>query len=249
MTKIMAVAQHKGGTAKTTSTINIGAALATFNKKVLLIDLDPQANLSQSLGITDRDINLYTLMSGRGKAVDAIVNVAENLDIIPSSLDLTATEIELSSKIARENVLKRLIAPLVNYDYILIDCPPSLGLLTANAFAAANYILIPLQAEFLALQGLNRMMDIVEMIKTGINSKLTIAGVFITQYDGRKVLNRNIVKTISELFKSMVFKTVIHENVALAEAPAKGLDIFRYAPKSKGAEDYLSLTKEILTIK
>jgi chromosome partitioning protein len=250
MTKIFAIAQHKGGTGKTTSTINIGAALAQQGYKVLLVDLDPQSNLSQSLGIIDAPMNTYTVMSGKHSIYNAIQGINESLHVLPSSLDLTAAEIEMSSKIGREYILKDAISIIADkYKYILIDCPPSLGLLTANAFTAANYILIPLQAQFLALQGLNKLMEVIELINKGINKDLKIGGVFITQYDNRKILNRNILETISGLFKSVVFKTTIRDNVALAEAPAKGLDVFRYAPKSKGAEDYLALTKEVLKIK
>ncbi len=250
MTKIFAIAQHKGGTGKTTSTINIGAALAQAGKKVLLIDLDPQANLSQSLGIIEAPINTYTVMSGKHSVYNAIQEITEKLHVLPSSLDLTAAEIEMSSKIGREFILRDAISIISDkYNYILIDCPPSLGLLTANAFTAANYILIPLQAQFLALQGLNKLMEVVDIINKGLNKELKISGVFITQYDNRKILNRNVLDTISNLFKSVVLKTTIRDNVALAEAPAKGLDVFRYAPKSKGAEDYLALSKEVLQIK
>jgi chromosome partitioning protein len=247
MSKVIAIAQHKGGTGKTTSTINLGAALSRQGKKVLLIDLDPQANLSQSLGIMDAEANIYGAIKKQYSVTDAIVNITDGLDLIPSTLDLTGAEIELSSVIGREYILKELIDQVKRrYDFIIIDCPPSLGLLTANAFTAAKYILIPLQAQYLALQGLNKLMEVIDLIKKGINKDLKVGGVFITQYDSRKVLNRNVQETISDLFKSQVLQTVIRDNVALAEAPVKGVDVFRYAPKSKGAEDYLALSQEVI---
>ncbi|MEI6949816.1 ParA family protein [Paraflavisolibacter sp. H34] len=249
MTKVIAVAQHKGGTGKTTSTLNLGAALSKQGKHVLLVDLDPQANLSQSLGILEADKNIYGAFKKAYPISEAIVNTTEGLDLVPSTLDLTGAEIELSSVIGREYILKELLEGMnKSYDYIFIDCPPSLGLLTANAFTAARFIIIPLQAQYLALQGLNKLMEVVEIIKRGINKDLKVGGVFITQYDNRKVLNRNVHDTINELFKSQVFNTVIRDNIALAEAPVNGVDIFRYAPKSKGAEDYLALSEEVIHV-
>lgn len=249
MSRIIAIAQHKGGTGKTTSTINLGAALSKQGKQILLVDLDPQANLSQSLGVMEAEKNIYGVIKKQYSINEAIVNTTEGLDLIPSTLDLTGAEIELSSVIGREFILKELIGEVKKkYDYVLIDCPPSLSLLTANAFTAARYIIIPLQAQYLAMQGLSKLIEVVDIIRKGINRDLKIAGVFITQYDNRKVLNRNVLETIKDLFKSQVFETVIRDNVALAEAPVKGLDVFRYAPKSNGALDYQALADEVIKV-
>jgi chromosome partitioning protein len=175
------------------------------------------------------------------------VTVLKGLDIIPSTLDLSGAEIELSSEPGREYILKELIENVRgSYDFIIIDSPPSLGLLTINSFTAADEIIIPLQAQFLAMQGLAKLVEVVEKIKSRLNKGLKIGGVFITQYDGRKVLNRDVVDTINAHFKSEVFKTKIRDNIALAEAPAQAMDIFRYNAKSNGAEDYMELAKEIL---
>ena len=245
MSKVISISNHKGGVGKTTSTINIGAGLNKLGKTVLLIDLDPQANLSQSLGLIDQERNIYGAIRGEYKLEP--IEVLKGLHIIPSTLDLSGAEIELSGEAGREYILRELIEPLRrSYDYILIDSPPSLGLLTINAFTASDEVFIPLQAQYLALQGLSKLMEVVEKIKKRLNKGITVGGVFITQYDNRKVLNRDVVSTIEAHFKNEVFKTKIRDNVALAEAPAQGLDIFRYQAKSYGAEDYLSLCKEII---
>jgi chromosome partitioning protein len=248
MSKVISISNHKGGVGKTTSVINIGAGLNKLGKKVLLIDLDPQANLSQSLGLQDQERTIYGAL--RGEYSLEPLEVLKGLDLIPSTLDLSGAEVELSGEAGREYILRELITPLRgSYDYILIDTPPSLGLLTINAFTASDEILIPLQAQYLALQGLSKLMEVIDKIKKRLNKTLRIGGVFITQYDSRKVLNRDVVTTIEDHFKGGVFKTRIRDNIALAEAPAQGLDIFRYQPKSYGAEDYLSLCKEILKTK
>lgn len=245
MSKVISISNHKGGVGKTTSTINIGAALHKLGKKVLLIDLDPQANLSQSLGLIDQEKNIYGAIRGEYNLTP--IQVLKGWDLIPSTLDLSGAEIELSGEAGREYVLRELIEPLrASYDFILIDSPPSLGLLTINSFTASDEIIIPLQAQFLALQGLTKLMEVIEKIKKRLNKELEIGGVIVTQYDSRKVLNRDVVDTIKTHFKEKVFSTMIRDNVALAEAPAQGLDIFRYNPKSYGAEDYLAITKELL---
>ena len=179
------------------------------------------------------------------------IEILKGLDVIPSTLDLSGAEIEMSGEPGREYILKELIEPLrASYDYILIDSPPSLGLLTLNSFVASDLVFIPLQAQFLALQGLTKLIEVIDKIKKRLNKELKVGGVFITQYDNRKVLNRDVVATIEAHFKNNIFNTKIRDNIALAEAPAQGVDIFRYNPKSYGAEDYLSLCKEILkTIK
>lgn len=245
MSKVISISNHKGGVGKTTSAINIGAGLNILKKKVLLIDLDPQANLTQSLGLTNQERNIYGALKGEYKLQP--IEILKGLDVIPSTLDLSGAEIELSSEPGREYILKELIEPLrASYDFIIIDSPPSLGLLTINSFTASDEILIPLQAQYLALQGLAKLVEVVDKIKGRLNKGLKVGGVFITQYDSRKVLNRDVVETIQAHFKDEVFKSKIRDNIALAEAPSQGLDIFRYNGKSNGAEDYLSLSKEIL---
>ena len=245
MSKVISISNHKGGVGKTTSAINIGAGLNKLGKKILLIDLDPQANLSQSLGLIDQERNIYGALRGEYKLQH--IEIVKGLDIIPSTLDLSGAEVEMSGEAGREYILKELIEPLrASYDFIIIDSPPSLGLLTINAFTASDSILIPLQAQYLALQGLTKLIEVVDKIKRRLNKELRVGGVFITQYDSRKVLNRDVVATIEAHFKDEVFKTRVRDNIALAEAPAQGLDIFRYNLKSYGAEDYLSLSKEIL---
>jgi len=243
--KVISISNHKGGVGKTTSAINIGAGLNLLKKKVLLIDLDPQANLSQSLGLINQESNIYGALRGEYKLQP--IEILKGLDVIPSTLDLSGAEVELSSEPGREYILKELIEPLrASYDFIIIDSPPSLGLLTINSFTASDEILIPLQAQYLALQGLAKLVEVVDKIKQRLNKELKVGGVFITQYDSRKVLNRDVVETIQAHFKDEVFKTKIRDNIALAEAPSQGLDIFRYSSKSNGAEDYLALSKEVL---
>ena len=245
MSKVISISNHKGGVGKTTSAINIGAGLNKLGKKVLLIDLDPQANLSQSLGLIEPERNIYGALRGEYKLEP--LAIVKGLDVIGSTLDLSGAEVEMSGEAGREYILRELIEPIRNnYDYILIDSPPSLGLLTINSFTASDEIFIPLQAQYLALQGLAKLTEVIEKIKKRLNKELKIGGVFITQYDSRKVLNRDVVATIQAHFKDVVFNTIIRDNIALAEAPAQGLDIFRYNAKTNGAEDYLSLSKEIV---
>ena len=267
MSKVISISNHKGGVGKTTSAINIGAGLNKLGKKILLIDLDPQANLSQSLGIKEPKVNIYGALRGEYKLqpVQTLLNfehtphthpqkykpqpveILPGLDIIPSTLDLSGAEVELVGEAGREYILRETIEPLRgSYEFILIDNPPSLGLLTINAFTASDLVFIPLQAQYLALQGLTKLIEVVEKIQRRLNKGLVVGGVFITQYDSRKVLNRDVATAIDSHFKDVVFQTRIRDNVSLAEAPAQGLDIFRYNPRSYGAEDYLSLSKEIV---
>lgn len=244
MSKVISISNHKGGVGKTTSAINIGAGLNILGKKVLLVDLDPQANLSQSLGLNDQERTIYGAIRGEYKLEP--VEVVRGLDVLPSTLDLSGAEVELSGEAGREYILRELLEPLrASYNYIIIDTPPSLGLLTINALTASTEVLIPLQAQYLALRGLTKLLEVVDKIKKRLNKELRVGGVFITQYDNRKILNRDVVATIEAHFKEELFTTRIRDNIALAEAPTQGLDIFRYQPKSYGAEDYLSLCKEI----
>lgn len=248
MTKVISIINHKGGVGKTTSAVNISAGLHKLNRSVLVIDLDPQASLSQSLGIenTDKVLNIYGALKGEYPITP--ITILKGFDIVPSNLDLSVMEVELVGAIAGEKRLQKLLAPLMgNYDYIIIDCPPSLGRLTVNALSCSSLVYVPLQAQFLALKGLAKLLEIIDLVKEGLNPSLEIGGVFTTLYDHRKILNRNIAETLEENFYGRVFKTRIRETVSLAEAPTQGVDIFRYAPKSTGAEDYLALCKEIIT--
>lgn len=245
--KIICFSNHKGGVGKSCSTCNLGAGLARKGKNVLLIDVDPQSNLSLSLGVKDATKNIYQILIGNYSIKESILNIMGNLDLIAGSLDLAGAEIELSSEPGREMILKQSIEPILyDYDYILIDCPPSLGLLTTNALTTSDEIFIPLQAQYLAVQGIDKLGEIIDKIKNRLNRKLIIGGVLITQYDGRKVLNRDIANKVEEYYTDELFKTKIRDNVALAEAPISGKDIFRYNLKCKGAEDYEALCEEVL---
>jgi len=245
--KVICISNHKGGVGKTCSTCNISAGLARRGKKVLMIDLDPQANLSLSYGIKEPNYSIYEVLTNCADVNKSICTIIENLDIIPASLDLAGAEIELSSEAGREVILKEIVDGLSDrYDYVLIDCSPSIGLLTTNALTASDEVIIPLQAQYLSLRGIEKLTSIIEKVKKRLNKGLKISGVFITQFDSRKVLNRDIASAINEHFKDIIYKTKIRDNVSLAEAPGKALDIFRYNPKCNGAEDYDQLCQEIL---
>ncbi len=252
-TRIISMSNHKGGVGKTTSVVSIGTALADMGKKVLLIDIDPQANLTVSLGykeenITEEITTIYEALRGYKKLSPVRIN--KNLDIIPSTIDLSGAETELSAEPGREYILKELLEPFADkYDFIFIDCPPSLGLLTVNAFTASTEIFIPIQPHFLAIKGLSKILEIINKIKARLNKKLEITGVFLTLYDQRKILHREVYETVKAYFGERVFYTRIKENISLAEAPGRGLDIHRYDKKSRGAYDYKMLAKEILKMK
>ncbi len=245
MGKIIALLNHKGGVGKTTSTINLGAGLVELGKKVLLVDLDPQANLTLSLGIPRQPSSIYEAV--RGESDLQPFTYKPGLDVIISTLDLSGAEMELINEAGREFILRELFDPVRDdYDFILIDCPPSLGLLTLNALTSSDFVLIPLQAEFLAMQGLAKIKQVIQKVRLRLNKQLEIGGVIATMYDGRKVLNRDVVETIKKYFGPLVFETYIRDNVALAEAPAQQKDIFSYNANSTGATDYLSLARELL---
>lgn len=245
MTKIISIINHKGGVGKTSSTIAIGSSMNLKGKKVLLIDLDAQANLTQSLFKTTQEKNIYGALKGNYNL--PIYEKRKGFDIVPSTLDLTAAEIELSSEAGREFLLKELITPIKNnYDYILIDCPPALGLLTLNALTSSTDIIIPVEAQYLATQGMAKLIDVIKKVQNRLNKRLNILGIFITKYDSRQTLDKNVAEVIIEMFGNKVFKTFIRKNIAIAEAPTQGVDIFEYNSLSAGAEDYNSLTDEIL---
>lgn len=247
MTRIIALVNQKGGVGKTTSTINIGAALAKAGKRVLLVDLDPQGNLTVSLGIMAHELEatLYEVLTGAFTAVQATIK--KNYDVIPADIRLSGAELELSSQPGREMILKEALQPIqANYDYILIDCPPSLGLITLNGLTAAQEIFIPLQAEFLALNGMAQLLKTIGAVQKRLNPQLNISGIITTLYDSRKNLNKEVLEKIQEYFPEKAFKSLIRDNVALAEAPSFGKDIFEYRPDSNGAEDYKNLSSEII---
>lgn len=245
--KVICISNHKGGVGKTCSTCNIGAGLSRKGKRVLLIDLDPQSNLSLSLDVKDVEQGIYQILTGSASPSQAIYTITENLDIIPATLDLAGAEIEFSSEAGREVILKESISNLLGkYDYVFIDCAPSLGLLTTNALTASQEILIPLQAQYLSLQGITKLTSVIDKVQRRLNPSLKIGGVFLTQFDTRKVLNRDIAEAVERYFQDIIFKTKIRDNVALAEAPSSGKDIFRYSAKSNGASDYDALCEELL---
>ena len=245
--RTIAIINQKGGSGKTTSSINIGAGLTKLKKKVLLIDLDPQAHLTYSLGVPIDSIekSVYNLLR-KEVTLNEIIIEKDRLYLVPSTLDLSGAETELSNIEGKEFLLKEGLKELEGFDYILIDCPPSLGLLTINALTTASEIFIPLQTEFLALQGMSKLLESIEVVKKRLNKKIEVTGIIATRYDKRKNLNKEVVEKIKEYFKDKLFKTLIRDNVALAEAPSYRQTIFDYQPKSHGAEDYLNLSKEIL---
>ena len=251
MTKIIAVLNHKGGVGKTTTTINLAAALQLKKKRVLLIDMDGQANLTESCGLSiEEEQTVYGAMKGEYPL--PLVELNNGLAIVPSCLDLSAAESELINEPGRELILKGLIAKLLDsrkFDYILIDCPPSLGLLTLNALTAADFLIIPVQAQFLAMRGMAKITNVVEIVRQRLNPGLSIGGIVITQFDKRKTLNKSVSELINDSFCDKEFKTVIGDNVALAEAPIKGLNIFEYNKNSNGAKDYMDLALEVLKLK
>ena len=243
---IISLLNHKGGVGKTTSAINIGAGMVELGKRVLLVDLDPQANLTLSLGIPRQAATIYESL--RGESELKPFTAKQNLDVITSTLDLSGAEMELINEAGREYLLRELFEPVrEEYDFIIIDCPPSLGLLTLNALTSSDYVIIPLQTEFLALQGLAKIKQVIQKVRLRLNKKLEIGGVVATMYDHRKVLNRDVVDTIKKYFGDLVFDTMIRDNVSLAEAPSQRKDIFDYSKNSSGSEDYLSLCKEIIS--
>ena len=245
MTKIISIANHKGGVGKTTTTVNLSAGLNQKGKKILCIDLDPQANLTQSLGVKDCEYSIYDSLTQNSDLTP--VTFRRGFDIIPSHINLAGAEVELINEPGREYILKGLINKIkANYDYVFIDCPPSLGLLTVNAFVASDKLLIPLQAEYLATQGLARLMEVINKVKERINPEFDLGGVVLTQFNKRLVLNRDIAKSIEQHFDTKLFESTIRENISLAEAPMSGMDIFTYDKNSIGAHDYKKLVKEFL---
>ena len=249
-TKIMAIINQKGGVGKSTTAINLSAALGELGKQVLLVDLDPQGNSSSGLGVEKSQVQncIYDVLLNDVPVEEVIIpDVCEGLDIVPATINLAGAEVELVSEMARENRLKDAIGALRGkYDYIFIDCPPSLGLLTVNALVAADKLLIPIQCEFYALEGVTKLLDSMKRVKTRLNPTLDIYGVLMTMYDGRTTLSRQVVEEVRSYFGRLVFETLIPRTVKLSEAPSFGQPITLYDPSGKGAQSYMSLAKEVI---
>ncbi len=257
---VISVVNQKGGVGKTTTSVNLGAAIAAKGRKVLLVDMDAQSNLSTHLGLGAKEdpenpgeaptvppFTIYDVLKGSKTVKDVIIHRSDNLDVVPSSLFLSAADLELGGVVGRELILKRALLPVRDqYDVVVIDCPPALGLLSLNALAAVERVIIPVQSEYLALHGVRQLLDTIDQVRGIYNPTLIVGGVLICLHDSRKRLARAVADTIRTYFGDLVFNTIIRTNVALAEAPANGQSIFEYAPKSTGAEDYASLADEVL---
>lgn len=243
---IISVANHKGGVGKTATTVGLGGALQSKGFRVLLIDADGQANLTDSLGFSmDMDKTLYEALKGKEEL--PICKHKDGIDVVPACLDLSAAEVELMNEPGRETILSSLLQPIrQNYDFILIDCPPSLSLLTLNAMTASDSLIIPVQAEYLAMRGMGKLINVIDKVKKRLNANLKIEGILLTMYDSRKNLHQSVAETVQETFKDDVFATMIRTNVAIAESTSAKQDVFHYAPKSNGAQDYLKLADEVI---
>lgn len=252
MGKIIAIANQKGGVGKTTTSVNLAASLGVLEKKVLLIDADPQANATSGLGLDTENIEIstYQLLEHTAVAEDCIQETdSPNVDIIPSHIDLVAIEIELVDKDNREYMMRDAVQSVKdNYDYIIIDCAPSLGLLTLNALTASDSVLIPIQCEYFALEGLGKLLNTIKSVQKIHNKGLDIEGMLLTMYDSRLRLSNQVVEEVQKHFSEMVFKTIIQRNVRLGEAPSFGESIINYDVSSKGATNYLSLAEEIIEL-
>lgn len=250
MGKIIALANQKGGVGKTTTTINLAASLATLEKKVLVVDADPQANASSGLGVDIKEVeySIYECIINQTDVREAIYTTdIEGLDIIPSHIDLVGAEIEMLNLENRENVLKTILTPLrQEYDYIFIDCSPSLGLITINSLTAANSVIIPVQCEYFALEGISKLLNTIKIIKSKLNTALEIEGFLLTMYDSRLRLANQIYDEVKKHFQELVFKTVIQRNVKLSEAPSHGVPVILYDADSPGSKNHLALAQEII---
>ncbi|MDD2572927.1 MAG: AAA family ATPase [Bacillota bacterium] len=250
MSRVIAVFNQKGGVGKTTTNVNLSSCIAVRGKKVLVVDIDPQGNTTSGLGIDKKALKktIYEVLIGDIKAEQVIFKTAvENLYIMPSSVQLAGAEIELTEFEAREKMLKKALKEVRdNYDYVFIDCPPSLGLLTINALTAADSVLIPIQCEYYALEGVSQLMNTIWLVQRGLNPDLKVEGVVLSMFDGRTNLSIQVVDEVKKYFKSKVYTTIIPRNIRLAEAPSYGVPILMYDPKSKGAEAYVELAEEFI---
>ncbi|NLE35829.1 MAG: ParA family protein [Bacteroidales bacterium] len=250
MSRIIALANQKGGVGKTTTAINLAASLAALEKRVLVVDADPQANATSGLGIDLKQVKttIYDCLIDGVSPRQAVTQCGiDNLSVIPSNIDLVGAEIEMLERPEREKTLKRVIAPIEgDYDYILIDCSPSLGLLTVNALTAANSVIIPVQCEYFALEGLGKLLNTIKIIQTNLNPALEIEGFLLTMYDSRLRLANQVVEEVTRHFQQMVFNTIIQRNVKLSEAPSYGQPAILYDAESRGTVNYLNLARELL---
>lgn len=250
MGKVIAVANQKGGVGKTTTSVNLSACLAALDKKVLLIDIDPQGNATSGFGIDKMKIkrSTYDVLVDDVDIVEAILSTQlEQLTILPATIQLAGAEIELVSVMSRETKLKRAIDKIkYEYDYVLIDCPPSLGLLTINSLTAAHSVLVPIQCEFYALEGLSQLMNTIGLVQKNLNPILELEGVLLTMFDARTNLSLQVVDEVKTHFRQRVYRTIIPRNVRLSEAPSHGLPVIKYDPRSKGAEVYFELAREVI---
>ena len=250
LSKIIAIANQKGGVGKTTTSVNLGACLAYIGKRVLLVDVDPQGNATSGIGIEKAEVEhcIYDILVDDIDVKDVIKSTAvENLDIIPATIQLAGAEIELVPTISREVRLKRALESVKHhYDYMVIDCPPSLGLLTINALTASDAVLIPVQCEYYALEGLSQLLNTVRLVQKHLNSDLMIEGVLLTMLDARTNLGIQVIDEVKKYFQDKVYQTIIPRNIRLSEAPSHGQPIIIYDPRSRGAEVYLDLAKEVV---
>ena len=250
MGRTIAIANQKGGVGKTTTAINLSACLAEKGKKVLAVDMDPQGNMTSGLGVDKDSVEntIYNLIIGESKMEEVLIkNVLENLDIIPTNIDLSGAEIELLDVEEKEYIVRNEIDKIKdNYDFIIIDCPPSLSMLTINAMTTADSVLVPIQCEYYALEGLSQLIHTVELVRDRLNPKLTIEGVVFTMYDARTNLSLQVVENVKDNLEQTIYKTIIPRNTRLAEAPSYGIPINKYDPKSAGAESYLRLADEVI---